>query len=97
MGRSSSGDAWEDDPDEAVVVLAVSSGSATAEELARVAVTADDAGLRIPGMIVADPDILDRTTGRLLRSERTRQLSLPTHLTGVPGRVPAPTVRRRPG
>ena len=84
-------------PDETLVVLAVSSGSATAEELAQVAVTADDAGLRIPGMIVADPDILDRTTGRLLRSERTRQLPLPTHLTGVPGPVPAPAVRRRQG
>jgi len=84
-------------PDEALVVLAVSSGSATAEELARVAVTADDAGLRIPGMIVADPDILDRTTGRLLRPERTQQLSLPTHLTGVPGRLPAPAARRRQG
>ncbi|KHL10332.1 hypothetical protein CLV56_1080 [Mumia flava] len=65
-------------------VLAVSAGSSTAEDLARVAMTADDAGGRIDGIVVADPDDLDRTTGRLLQRERAIQASLPVRLTGVP-------------
>lgn len=69
-------------PDTSVTVLALSAGSATAEELARAAVTADDAGLDITGIIVADPDDLDRTTGRLLLHERSQQVPLPTRLTG---------------
>ena len=72
-------------PKSAATVLAVSSGTATAEELARTAVNADDAGSRIAGILVADPDDLDRTTGRMLRQERTQQVPLPSHLTGVPG------------
>jgi hypothetical protein len=72
-------------PRSAVTVLAVSSGSATAEELALTAVNADDAGNRIAGIVVADPDDLDRTSGRQLQHERGQQVPLPTHLTGVPG------------
>jgi hypothetical protein len=71
------------------VVLAVSPGSATGEELARAAVTVDDGRRDIVGVIVADPDKLDRTTGRLLQVERARQTRLPSRLTGAP--VPAPT------
>jgi capsular polysaccharide biosynthesis protein len=66
-----------------VTVLAVSSGAATAEELARVAVVADDTGRRISGVVLADPDDLDRTTGRLLQHERVQQVALPARLTGV--------------
>jgi len=84
-------------PDEAVAVLAVSSGSATADELARAAVSLDDAGLRILGMIVADPDVTDRTTGRLLQPERAQEVSLPTRLTGVGVHAPAASTRRRQG
>lgn len=76
-------------PESSVTILAVSSGSATAEELALTAVTADDAGSRIAGIIVADPDDLDRTTGRLLQHERSQQIALPTRLTGVPSAGPA--------
>ncbi len=72
-------------PDSSVTVLAVSSGTATAEELALTAVRADDAGHRIGGIVVADPDNLDRTTGRLLQHERSQQVPLPTRLTGMPG------------
>ena len=86
--------------DSSVTVLAVSSGTATAEELALAAVTADDAGGRIAGIVVADPDDLDRTTGRLLQHERSQQVPLPTRLTGLPGPASAPGhvsgVRRRP-
>lgn len=87
-------------PESSVAILAVSSGSATAEELALTAVTADDAGSRIAGIIVADPDDLDRTTGRLLQHERAQQIPLPTRLTGVPSPGPAGSnvsgLRRRP-
>jgi len=87
-------------PESSVAILAVSSGSATAEELALTAVTADDVGSRIAGIIVADPDDLDRTTGRLLQHERSQQIALPTRLTGVPSPGPTGTnvagLRRRP-
>jgi capsular polysaccharide biosynthesis protein len=87
-------------PESSVTILAVSSGSATAEELALTAVRADDAEHRIIGIIVADPDNLDRTTGRLLQHERSQQIALPTRLTGVPGSVSGAGnvsgLRRRP-
>jgi hypothetical protein len=87
-------------PETSVMVLAVSSGSATAEDLARAAVNTDDAGRRIEGVFVADPDYLDRTTGRLLQHERSQQVVLPTRLTG--GETPKASgtnvsgLRRRP-
>lgn len=70
-------------PETSVTILAVSAGSATAEDLARTAVTADDANCRIAGIVVADPDDLDRTTGRLLQTERSQEAHLPARLTGV--------------
>jgi capsular polysaccharide biosynthesis protein len=48
-----------------VTVLGVSAGVATAEELASVAVCAASDGRQIGGIIVADPERTDRTTGRL--------------------------------
>lgn len=88
-------------PRTAVTVLAVSSGSATAEDLARAAVTTDDAGRRIEGVVVADPDDLDRTTGRMLQQQRSQQVVLPTRLTGgkasKAGRTNVSGHRRRPG
>lgn len=71
------------EPRTAATVLALASGTATNEELARAAVTADDAGSRIEGVLVADPDNLDRTTGRLLQHERAQQVPLPTRMPGV--------------
>lgn len=70
-------------PRTAVTVLAVSSGTATAEDLARAAVIADETGRLLAGVVVADPDAMDRTTGRLLQHERAQQASLPSRLTGV--------------
>jgi capsular polysaccharide biosynthesis protein len=69
-------------PDTAFTILALSSGSATAEDLAGAAVAAYDGGSPIDGILVADPDPLDRTTGRLSQHERSQLLALPTRLTG---------------
>ena len=84
-----------------VVVLALSAGSATAEQLARLAVSVDESGERIHGVIVADPDNLDRTTGRLLQHDRMQQMPLPKRMTGAPTpRTPrgaASTPNRRQG
>jgi len=67
----------------AVTLLSVSANSATAEDLARSAVAAYEAGGRISGVLVADPDSLDRTTGRLLLQQRSEQAPLPIRTTGV--------------
>lgn len=84
-------------PSTEVTVLAVSSGTATAEELAQVAVVADEAGRRIAGVILADPDDLDRTTGRVLPQERTPLRPQPTQLSkaGEGGSAPSPTSGNR--
>ncbi|HXW87614.1 MAG TPA: hypothetical protein VEJ42_05090 [Streptosporangiaceae bacterium] len=63
-------------------VLAVSTGAVTAEQLARVAVSAASDGRDISGIIVADPDPTDPTTGRLPDQERPVQRRMPTRVTG---------------
>jgi hypothetical protein len=65
------------------IVLIVSSGTATEEDLARVAVAAYEAGGRFTGVVVADPDSLDHTTGRLLQAQRAVEPPMPMKLTGV--------------
>ena len=65
-------------------VLGVSAGVATAEELARVAVSAADSGRQIMGILVADPDPADSTTGRIPQPGRTAAARAPSHLTGIP-------------
>jgi hypothetical protein len=72
-----------DPPPTAATVLAVAAATATEQDLARVAVAVDDAGRRIDGIVVADPDPTDRTSGRRTMDERARQVALPTRLTGV--------------
>jgi len=62
------------------MVLAVSAGAATAEQLARVAASAAD-GRYIAGILVADPDPADPTTGRLPQLGRRTQM--PTRITGT--------------
>jgi capsular polysaccharide biosynthesis protein len=64
-------------------VVAVSAGAVTAEDLARLAVAADDADRAIDGIVVADPDPSDRTIGRVPRSVRRSGSTLPTLLTGT--------------
>ena len=66
-----------------VTVLALAPGVSTREQLARLAVAVDDAGRRIDGIVVADPDPSDRTTGRRSLDERSRQASLPLRVTGI--------------
>ncbi|MGO8885045.1 MAG: hypothetical protein ACLP7J_06970 [Streptosporangiaceae bacterium] len=63
-----------------LTVLAVSAGAVSAEQLARVAASAAVGGRDIAGILVADPDPADNTTGRLPRSDRTTQRRLPFRL-----------------
>ncbi|MBV9384062.1 MAG: hypothetical protein JOY82_02715 [Streptosporangiaceae bacterium] len=67
----------------AATVLGVSSGGATAEHLARVAVSADAQGREIAAILVADPEPADHTTGRVPQLSRPAQRRLPTRLTGI--------------
>lgn len=71
-----------DVPPTAATMLAISPGVGTREELARLAVAVDDAGRRIDGVVVADPDPSDRTTGRHTLDERAMQTPLPVRMTG---------------
>ncbi len=64
-------------------VLGVSSGAATAEQLARVAVRADADGREITGILVADPEPTDHTTGRAPQLSRPTQRRLPARLKGI--------------
>ena len=70
-------------------LLAISSGAATPEDLARTAVAAYENGAPISGVIVIDPDPLDHTTGRLLLQQRSEQGPLPARITGVAPQPPA--------
>ncbi|MBV9794177.1 MAG: hypothetical protein JO016_09570 [Actinobacteria bacterium] len=66
-----------------VTVLGVSPGAATAEQLARVAVSAAASGRDIAGLIVADPEADDKTTGRLPQAARPAGRRQPTRMTGT--------------
>jgi capsular polysaccharide biosynthesis protein len=76
-----------DTPASAATILSVAAGTATEQELARVAVAVDDAGRRIDGVVVADPDQTDRTSGRHTIAERSSWPALPTRLTGIAAAV----------
>jgi capsular polysaccharide biosynthesis protein len=76
-------------------VLGVSAGAVTAGQLAHFAARAGSAGRRIAGILVADPDPTDPTTGRHPQLARPDQM--PTRINGTPlvtRRLPANTVRR---
>ncbi len=64
-------------------ILGVSAGAATAEQLAQVAVSAAGDGREISGIIVADPDPTDVTTGRLPQAERSGHRRMPNRMTGT--------------
>jgi capsular polysaccharide biosynthesis protein len=64
-------------------VLGVSAGVATAEQMARVAVNADADGHEIIGILVADPEPTDHTTGRVPQLSRPMQRRQPTRLKGI--------------
>jgi capsular polysaccharide biosynthesis protein len=64
-------------------VLGVSAGAATAEQLARAAVSASADGREIAGILVADPEPTDRTTGRIPQLMRSARRRRPTRLRGL--------------
>ena len=65
-------------------VLAVSAGGATAPDLARVATAAAADGQEIVGILVANPDPEDQTSGRVPRLASPLRRPLPTRLHVVP-------------
>lgn len=67
----------------ATTVLGVSAGAVTAEELARVAISAAAEGRDIAGIFVADPDPADNTTGRIPELARSVQRRMPNRMTGT--------------
>jgi capsular polysaccharide biosynthesis protein len=64
-------------------VLGASAGKITAEQLARVAVSAANDGREITGILVADPEPTDRTTGRAPQLPRPAQRGVPTRIKGL--------------
>lgn len=64
-------------------IIGLSAGAVTGEELARLAVAAAVDRRTIDGLLVADPDPSDRTTGRVPQSLRRSSAALPTLLTGA--------------
>lgn len=69
-------------------LLAVSAGFGTAEELARVAIAAADAGVPVKGMVLTNSDVDDRTTGRF--PEVTPRATLAMHVQTLTTRGLAP-------
>jgi len=59
-------------------LLGVSAGAATAEQLARVATSAAVDARDIAGILVADPDPADQTTGRIPQVGRPAERRIPT-------------------
>jgi capsular polysaccharide biosynthesis protein len=68
-------------------IIALSAGTVTAEELARLAVAAAANDQNIDGLVVTDPDPTDRTIGRVSQSMRRSTSRLPTLLTGTARRT----------
>ena len=64
-------------------LLGISSGATTADQLARAAVSAATSGREITGILVADPDPDDVTTGRLPQLGRRGQRRMPTRMSGI--------------
>jgi capsular polysaccharide biosynthesis protein len=64
-------------------VLGVSAGRTTADQLARVAASLAADGRQIAGILVADPDSADHTTGRIPQLAPPSHRRLPTRLTGT--------------
>jgi len=64
-------------------VLAVSAGAVTAAQLAGVAVSAAADDRQIDGILVADPDPADLTTGRVPQLRRPARRRMPARLTDV--------------
>lgn len=68
-------------------VLGVSAGAATAEELARAATAAAADGRDIFGIVVANPEPGDQTTGRIPRLAPAVRRPLPTRVSDLPTEI----------
>jgi capsular polysaccharide biosynthesis protein len=68
-------------------VLGVSSGATTAEQLARVATASANAGHEVVGILVADPDPSDQTSGRIPGLAPTVRRSQPTRVKDTPTEI----------
>jgi capsular polysaccharide biosynthesis protein len=64
-------------------IIGVSAGAATAEQLAGAAVVADANGREITGILVADPDPADQTTGRIPNLTPPARRRRPNRLRGI--------------
>ena len=64
-------------------LLGVSAGAATADQLARVAVNAAIDGREIVGILVANPEPTDSTTGQISQQTQPIRHRLPTRLNGI--------------
>jgi capsular polysaccharide biosynthesis protein len=71
----------------AVTVLGVSAGVATAEQLARAATAAAADGREVIGILVADPDPDDQTTGRIPNLAPPARRPLPTRVNDMPTEI----------
>jgi capsular polysaccharide biosynthesis protein len=67
----------------AATLIGITSGVVTAEQLARAAVAALADGRGINGILVADPDPADRTTGRIPNMSPPTRRRLPSRLKGM--------------
>jgi len=65
------------------MVIGVSAGKATAEQLARAAVVATADGRELSGILVANPEQTDQTTGRVPHLSRPARDRLPNRLPGI--------------
>lgn len=74
-------------PRTGITLLGVSAGAASAEELARAATVAADDGRDVTGILVADPDPADQTTGRIPQLVRSAQRRVPTRVEGIPTEI----------
>jgi capsular polysaccharide biosynthesis protein len=70
---------------QATVLLAVSAGSSTAVDLARLALTASDAGMPIRGVILISPDPGDQTTGIATGGQPTASTTRPRAIQALQG------------
>jgi len=68
-------------------VLGVTSGAATADQLARAATAVAAHGREVTGIIVANPDPSDQSSGRIPRLLAPVRRSLPTRVNDVPTEI----------
>lgn len=78
----------------AATLLGVSAGAATAAELARAATAAVTGGRDVVGILVADPDPSDQTTGRIPRLAPSARRHVPTRVNDVPTHIKPTELKR---